>query len=78
MRLPATARAERGSLCWRRTHCQRFVHLGTTLLRDRSRNGDSDPRLRRKSTRQEKEHVSPTSRAWCAILRGTPCGGALA
>jgi hypothetical protein len=56
--LLATARTGRRSLRWRRTHCQRFAHLGTTLLRVRSRNGDFDPRLRRKSTRQEMEHVS--------------------
>jgi hypothetical protein len=32
VRLPATTRAERGSVCWRRTYRSRFVHLDTTVL----------------------------------------------
>ena len=33
------------------------VHPGTTLLRDRSRNGNPDPRLRRNRTRQERNMI---------------------
>ena len=57
MRLPATTRAERGSVCWRRTYCSRFVHPGTTLLPDRTRNGVFDSRRRRNATRQERNTI---------------------
>ncbi len=45
MRLPATTRAERGCVCWRRTFCSRFVHLDTTLLPDRTGNGVFSPKI---------------------------------
>jgi hypothetical protein len=40
-----------------RTYCSRFVHLDTTLLPDRSRNGNPDPRLRRNRIRQERNMI---------------------
>ena len=78
MILPATARAGRGSLCWRRTHCQRFAHLGTTLLRVRSRNGDFDPRVRRNPTGQERNTIMEplvTTAAEAADMLGVGCSG---
>jgi hypothetical protein len=57
VRLPATTRAERGSVCWRRTYCSRFVHLDTTLLPDRSRNWVFDLRRRRNAARQERNTI---------------------
>ena len=57
MRLPATTRAERAGVCWRRTYWSRFVHLATTLLADRTRNGLFDSRRRRNATRQERNTI---------------------
>ena len=57
MRLPATTRADRGSVSWRRTYCPRLVHLDTTLLPDRTRSGVFDSRRRRNATRQERNTI---------------------
>jgi hypothetical protein len=73
-------RAERGSVCWRRTYCLRFVHLDTTLRPPTELQwcsirvgGVTGPG--RKGTRSRNRQWSPPRRPTCSGWAEAACTG---